>query len=126
MDPAMGSTSTSMRPFNSAADQDVEYLDHVHRDTTCEFVCSQPIRPEAAANTPKTLVTAISDPATHAYQPVSRYLPVKALRASRNKKPRTSGSSKAFMTCTATDSLTRSAPEVTKVPPATKMTLKTP
>ncbi len=61
-------------------------------------------------------VTTINAPATHAYQPFSRYGPVNALQASRNRKPRTTGSSKAFMTGTATESLTRSAPEITNTP----------
>lgn len=72
--------------------------------------------PATAANTLKQLVTAINDPATHAYQPLKRYLPVKARRASKNRKLRTSGNSKAFMTCTVAESLTKSMPEVTKTP----------
>src|SRR5579871_1255590 len=78
----------------------------------------QPAVPVRPAYTPKPAVKRITSPTMIPYVRPRRWGAGRP-RASRNRKPSTTGSSSAFMTCTPTESLTRLTPEATTTPPTT-------
>jgi methylisocitrate lyase len=83
------------------------------------FHCHIPMMP---AYTPKPAVNRTIKPTSQAYHPLSRQGSGSALRANRYKKPRTMGSSRAFITFTLMASFTELTPESTMPAPISRLT----